>query len=29
LMRSRTDPTQVNAGLQELESILKGEALDQ
>jgi hypothetical protein len=29
LMRSRSDPTQVNAALQELESILKGEALDQ
>jgi hypothetical protein len=29
LMRSRSDPTHVNAALQELESILKGEVLNQ
>jgi hypothetical protein len=29
LMRSRTDPAQVNAALQELESILKGEVPDE
>jgi hypothetical protein len=29
LMRSRSDPTEVNAAIQELESILKGEVLDQ
>jgi hypothetical protein len=29
LMRSRSDPTEVNAAIQELESILKGEVLNQ